>query len=280
MTEFEMYLAEKETPVFEFNSLLDDLSELTSAMEAPVDVTGETEEGTRSALGANARTTDQNSNRGDINTTDMDSPGDLLTADDPDNPNDDEESGEEGGEGNEDENTDEETEGEEGEGEEGGSEDEGDLGGESPEPDASNDSEVIKKARLKENLIDLHRIIQKNTAMLAKCNVSTISTITGNANAKVIRLLRDTGDIIYELITDGKWDNTPYPQLMQKYVGLNMVFDIAVKMLNENVTAAEKDREADIRAAKRLAKKVSSQNTIKVQRDNLRGYNGIRPSHR
>lgn len=245
----------------------------TIAMEAPLDVTGDTAAGTNAALGPNSRTGNDDNN--DDIKTDANSPSDLLSEED-DNTGE-EDTGDTNEENDDDTDNPDET-GEEDPGAEDGGDGTDTAEDDNAPVDDSDDPEGIKKRRLMENMETLHDMIQKNAAMLSKSNVSTISAIVGKANSRIISILNSTADIIHNILTDGTWEKTPYPQLMQKYVGLNMVFDLTVKMLEENVLSAEKERERNIQLAKRQAARARrSLNRRAAGNLDQQGFTGQRP---
>lgn len=245
--------------------LIDTTEDLEYALEAPLDVTGDTAADTSKALGPDAKTTGAENN--DLNTQNLDSPGELLKEENADGGGNDDNAGGDTEDGQGDpENPEGDATGETGE-EDGDTEGET---GENPEDvdpveDTTDDTDAIKKRRLLDNMIEMQSIIQKNVDLLAKCNVSTISANVGNANGKVISIMNDMSDIIYRLVTDGTWETASYTELMSKYVTLNMIFDITVKMLEDNLTEAEKERERAEKSSKIKASRLKSSNKKKAK---------------
>lgn len=231
-------------------SLADFLDSMMIAMEAD-DITQQTQNEVRSAIGGRNLTTDDDGPVDDMtNTTDIFNQNNDDPAGNPEQDNQEGQELNETGPENPDET--EEQNPDENQGEEGGDDapasDDPNLQ-ENPEEqqpigqtDNNNDPSFAKKNVVRDNMAKLYTIVSGDIENL----VSSLSNINDLASIKVVNAaighLRNCKEYLYKTLTVGLGD-MDYEELLQRYITLKRVYDVATKMLEVHFREDAKNRE-------------------------------------
>lgn len=217
------------------NSFLDFLESMTIAMEAD-DITGQTANEVRSAIGG-APSTTMNSNNEDEE--DLEKVDDIFglqeVNDDPSgNPEQDK------AEGAEELPPNEENEEEDGaEGDPNVSEEEDPMNGEQKDSSVNEDLVFTKKNRVRDNLVQLYTIISGEIEIIVNSLTNVNDQQTIDVINRVINHLRNCKSYLYKTLTQNI-TTLEYDELLQRYITLKRVYDICIEMMEKHF---KKDKE-------------------------------------
>ena len=112
--------------------------------------------------------------------------------------------------------------------------DDEDLGNESPEEDI----EVVKKRKLKKNMILFYNIISANINILLTADSVSDNDTLNKIFINVQNSLMECKHILFEYLTT-EFETASYAQSLKKYVILNKIYDICIKILEKTTQTSD-----------------------------------------
>jgi len=98
--------------------------------------------------------------------------------------------------------------------------------------DENDTSEIINKKRLRRNMILFHNILTSNINLLSDYTPENDNIEYRDIIGKITRNLVDCKETLFSIITE-ELNSVKYVELLRKYIALNRVYDINIKILEK-----------------------------------------------
>jgi len=125
-----------------------------------------------------------------------------------------------------------------------------DESGEDETPEETADD--IKKRKLKKNMILFYNIISSNINIISSTDIISEDEAVNKVYINVQHLLMECKRILFEYITND-FNNDSYAQALRKYVNINKIYDICIKMLENNTKNVELLQSAKLKKSKKIS---------------------------